>query len=64
MPKPQSESDSKPEVDKSDIDKLQLEHVSPKEEQIEVTDSLIPPPTVSEEEEKAITEETMETETR
>ena len=64
MPKSQSEPDSKLEVDKLDIDKLYLEQDSPKEEQIEVTDSLIPSPTMSEEEEKAIREEMMEAETR
>ena len=60
MPKPQSKPDSKPEVDKLDIDRLQLEQNSPKEEQIKVTDSLIPPPMTSKEEEKAMMEEMME----
>ena len=50
LPKPQSEPNSKPEVDKLDIDKLHLEQDSPKEEQIKVTNSLIPPPTTSKEE--------------
>ena len=63
-PKPQSEPNSRPEVDKLDIDKIHLEQDSPKEEQIEVTDSLILPPTTSKEEEKAITEEMTEVETR
>ena len=60
VPKPQSEPNSKPEVDKLDIDKLHLEQDSPKEEQIKVTDSLIPLPTTSEEEAKATMQETME----
>ena len=60
MPKPQSEPNSKPEVDKLDLDKLLLEQDSPKEEQIEVTNSLIPPPTTSKEEEKATIEKAME----
>ena len=64
LPKPQSEPNSKPEVDKLDIDNLYLEHDSPKEEKIEVTDLLVPPPTTNKEEEKAMmhemTEETME----
>ena len=59
MPKPQSEPNSKLEVDKLDIDKLHLEQDSPKEELIEVTDLLIPPPTI-EEEEKATMDKTME----
>ena len=64
MPKPQSEPNSKPEVDKLEIGKLHLEQDSPKEEKIEVTDSLILPLTMSKEEEKAITEEVMEAETK
>ena len=64
MPKPQSEPNSKPEVEKLDIDMLHLEQDSLKEEQIEATNSLIPPPTMSEEEEKATTQEMMEVETR
>ena len=63
MPNPQSESDSKLEVDKLDMDKLHLEHDIPQEEQIKVTDLLILPPTMDEEE-KATIEETMELETR
>ena len=51
-------------MDKLNIDNLHLEFDSPKEEQTEVTDSLILPPIMSEEEEKAITEETMEAEAR
>ena len=43
LPKPQSESDRKPEVDKLDIDKLNFEQDSPKEEWIEITDLLTPP---------------------
>ena len=54
LPKPQSEPDSKPDVDKLDIDKLHIEQDSPKEEQIEITNSLISPPMTSEEEEKAM----------
>ena len=60
LPKPQSEPNSKPELDKLDIDKLHLEQDSPKEEWIEVNDSLIPLPTTSKEEEKATMEETIE----
>ena len=59
--KPQSEPNSKLEVD---IDKLNLEQDSPKEEWIKVTDSLILPPTMIEEEEKATTEELMEVDIR
>ena len=59
MPKPQSEPNLKLEVDKLDIDTLHLEQNSPKEEQIEVTNLLIPPPTTSKEEEKATMEETL-----
>ena len=66
LPKSQSEPNSKPEVDKLNIDKLHLEQDNPKEEWIEITDSLILPPTTSEEEEKAtieeITDEMMEAE--
>ena len=64
LPKPQSEPDSKPEVHKLNIDKINLEQNSSKEEWIEVTDSLIPPPTTSEEEEKAPIEEMTEAEMR
>ena len=64
MPKPQSEPNSKLEVDKIDIDKLNLEQDNPREEWIKVTDSLIPPPTTSVEEEKATMEELMEMETK
>ena len=63
LPKHQSEPDSKPEVDKLDMGKLHLEHDNPQEEQIKVTNSLIPPPTMDKEE-KAITEEMVEVETR
>ena len=45
------------------MDKLSLKHDNPQEEQIQVTDSLIPPPTMDEEE-KATTEEKMDAETR
>ena len=62
LPKPQSEPNSKLEVDKLDIDKLNVAQDSPKEEWIKVTDSLILPPTTSEEEEKATMEELMEAE--
>ena len=44
LPKPQSEHDLKLEIDKLDIDKPHIEQGSPKEEWIEVTNSLIPPP--------------------
>ena len=44
------------EVDKLDIDKLHLEQDSPKEEKVEVTNSLIPPPTTGKEEKKATNE--------
>ena len=60
LPKSQSEPSSKLGVDKLDIDKLHLEQDRPKEEQIEVTNSLIPPPTTGKEEEKVTMEETME----
>ena len=56
-PKPQSEPDPRTEVDKLHIDKLHIEQDSPKEEQVEVTDLLIPLPTS--EEEKATMEGTM-----
>ena len=52
------------EVDKLDIDKLNLEQGSPKEEEIKVTGLLKLPPRTSEEEEKAITEELTEAETK
>ena len=45
------------------MDKLDLEHDNPQEEQIQVTDSLIPPPTMDEVE-KATMEEKMDAETR
>ena len=63
MAKPQSEPDSKQEVDKLDMDKVHLEQDNPQEEQIKITDSLMLPPTMKEEE-KVTTEETMEVETR
>ena len=63
LPKPQSNPNSKPEVDKINMDKLSLEHDNPQEEQIQVTDSLIPPPTMDEEE-KATAEEKTDAETR
>ena len=44
------------------MDKLWLEHDNPPEEQIKVTDSLIPPPTMDKE--KGTTEEKMNAETR
>ena len=44
--KPQSNLDYKPDVDKINVDKLSLEHDNSPEEQIQVTDSLIPPPTI------------------
>ena len=56
MLKPQSNLDSKPEVDKINMD-------NPPQEQIQVTDSLILPPTMDKEE-KATTEEKMDAETR
>ena len=43
--------------------KLSLHHDNPQEEPIQLTDSLIPPPTMDEEE-KATTEEKMDVETR
>ena len=45
LSKPQSEPNSRPGVDKLDMDKLDLEHDNPQEEQIQVTDSLILAPT-------------------
>ena len=45
------------------MDKLNLEHDSPQEEQIQVTNSLIPPPTIDKEE-KATMEEKTDVETR
>ena len=45
------------------MDKLHIEPDNPQEEQIEVADSLILPPTMDEEE-KVTTEKTMEAETR
>ena len=62
LPKPQSEPNSKPEVDKLDMDKLVLEHDNPQEEEIQVTDSLTLPHTMDEEE-KGTTEEKMDVET-
>ena len=64
MSKPKSEPSSKLEVDKLDIEKLNLEQDNPKEEAIEVNNSLILPSTTSEDEEKATMEETMEVEMR
>ena len=58
LPKPQSEPNPRTEIDKLDINKLNIEQDSPKEEQVEVTDSLVPLPTS--EEEKATMEGTME----
>ena len=55
LPKPQSESNSKPEVDTLDMDKLDLEHDNPQEEKIQVTDMMILPLTLDREE-KAKTE--------
>ena len=64
LPKPQSIPYSKPEVErKINMDKLNLEHDSPQEEQIQVTNSLIPPPTIDKEE-KATMEEKTDAETR
>ena len=60
LPKPQSEPTLKIEVDKLDIDKVHLEQDNPKEEQIEVTNLLIPLPTTGKGEEKATTWESME----
>ena len=48
--------DSKPEVDKINMDKLSLDHDNPQEELIQVTDSLILPPTMDKEE-KTTTQE-------
>ena len=45
------------------MDKVCLEHDNPQEEQIQVTDLLIPPPTMDKEE-KATTEEKTDAETR
>ena len=59
LPKLQSDPNSKLEVDKLSMDKLCLEHDNPQEEQIQVTNSLILPPTMDEEE-KATTEEKMD----
>ena len=56
LPKPQTNPNSKLEVDKINMDKLNIEHDNSQQEQIQVTDSLILPPTM-EEEEKATTEE-------
>ena len=45
LPKPQSNPNSKPEVDKINMDKINLKHDNPQEELIQVTDLLILPPT-------------------
>ena len=58
LPKPQSEPNPRTEVDKLDTDKLHIEQDSPKEEQVKVTDSLVPLP--MSEEERATMEETTE----
>ena len=58
LPKPQSEPDLRAEVNKLDIDNLHIEWDSPKEEKVEVTDSLIPLPMSKEK--KPTKEETME----
>ena len=53
LPQPQYNSDSKPEgKDKINIDKLSIDPNNPQEEPLQVTDSLIPPPTKDEEEYK------------
>ena len=50
LPSPQYNPDWKPEeVDKINIDKLGLDPDNPQEELLQVTDSLIPPPTTEEE---------------
>ena len=63
LPKPQSNPDSQPEVVKINMDKLSLEHDNPQEEHMQVTDSLIPPPTMDKEE-KTTTQEKTDAETR
>ena len=63
LPKPQSNINSDPEVDKMNMDKLSLEHDNPPEEEIQVTDSLIPPPTMDKGQ-KATKEEKMDAETK
>ena len=59
---PQYNPDSKPEVDKINMDKLGIDHDNPQEELIQVTDSLILPSTMDEKE-KTTTQEKMDVET-
>ena len=58
LPKPQPNPNSKLEVDKINMEKLSLEHDNPQEEQIQITDSLIPPPKTDEIEKTTIEEKT------
>ena len=63
LPKPQSNPDSKWDIDKINMDKLGLKHDNLQEEHIQVTDSLILSPTMDEED-RATTEEKIDAETR
>ena len=63
IPKLQSNPNSKPEVDKINMDKINLEHDNPQEEWIHITDLLILPAT-TDKEETATMEEKTDTETR
>ena len=59
---PQYNPNSKPEVDKVNMDKLSLDHDNPQEELMQDTSSLIPPPTMDKKE-KTTTQEKMNVET-
>ena len=50
LPPNQSNPNSKLEVDKINMDKLTLDYDNPQEEQIQVTNSLIPPPALDKQE--------------
>ena len=58
LPEPQSNPNSKLEVDTINMDTLCLEHDNPQEEHIQVTDSLIPPPATDREEKATAKEKT------
>ena len=49
LPKPQPDIDQKTDIDGMDLSKLHIGQNDPKEEQVKVTESLIPPTTTEEE---------------
>ena len=53
MPRPQTDTDQKTDVNKLALSKLQIRQTDLKEELVNVTDSLIPPPITKAVEERA-----------